>query len=206
MHAALHLSGERVAPVLLSGEGKRTRVPEQQGQAGAQGQGLWVCPGLRQGAGVRCGAVGTEAEAVPPAGNPEEPEHPGCCKLLASWPGDGAPWPVIPQLEEPPREAAGVGPTGSWGKPVKFSSPNPPSTWPGSRGVQGKLRGTSFRCAGCVWVGAGGRWGLGPDTVQLLEEEGGGSSLAAGTLGESPLWWNLLCLLSLGFAVRCVKV
>lgn len=73
------------------------------------------------------GAVGAGAEAVPPAGNPEEPEHPGCGKLLASRRGDGAPWPVIPQLDEPPREAAGVGPTGSWGKRVKFSSPNPPT-------------------------------------------------------------------------------
>lgn len=47
-----------VGPLCCSLEGKESRpgAREQQGQAGAQGQGLWVSPGLGQGAGVRCGA------------------------------------------------------------------------------------------------------------------------------------------------------
>lgn len=118
----------RVGPLCCSLEGKESRpgARERQGQAGAQGQGLWVSPGLGQGAGVRCGAVGALLEAVPSLpGTREERERPGCRKLLASWPGDGAPWVVTAQLDEPPGEAAGLGPTGSWAEARKAQQPQP---------------------------------------------------------------------------------
>lgn len=90
--------------LLSGGEGKR-----------AQGQGLWVSPGLGQGAGVRWGRRGRRSGGCASCGNPEEPEHPGCRKLLANRRGDGAPWPVIPQLDEPPVRPQALGPLGRGG-------------------------------------------------------------------------------------------
>lgn len=102
-----------------------------------------------------------------------------CWKLLAGWSRAAAPRPVLLQLDGPPREATGIGPTGSWD--IRFSSLNQPQAWQRSRGVRGNLRGASFRSAGCVWVGGGGKLGgydppasLTPGMVQLL---GGGSTL-----------------------------
>jgi len=88
IHAAVHVSGEVGAPVLLSGGERRHGGPEQQGQAGAQGLGLRVSPSLCQGAGVQCRAGGPIGGAVAPesmGGREHRDPSEAAGKLVEGW-------------------------------------------------------------------------------------------------------------------------